>query len=248
MRTITGLIHVHSTFSHDGWHSLEELGRFGASQGYSFIGMSEHSDDLDGQKVIAYVKECLRFSSPECLIIPGIEFSCDMGFHLIGLGVKHYTDLKDPIQVSQFIRDNGGVAILAHPIRHGYRIPLELARTLDGIEVWNAGYDGRFVPDDRTLRLLNDFRRRNGFLTAFGGEDLHRITDPPRVQIRLKCEDVREDVVLRALRHGEFEIFNSYFRFDARQPQGALSLAGIVIAQRAYSIMKRLRDLLGLSR
>ena len=88
MKDLKGIIHVHSNYSYDGQHSIDEIAQFGRKRGYSFIGMTEHSDTLDEEKVALYVEECRRVSSPDCLIIPGIEFSCDNNLHLIGLGVR----------------------------------------------------------------------------------------------------------------------------------------------------------------
>ena len=105
----SGIIHVHSTFSYDGEHTLAELASFGKKCGYSFIGMAEHSDTFDDAKMKALVEECGRLSDGEFLMIAGIEFSCEGSLHLIGLGIRQFTSARDPIVVARFIRDRKSV-------------------------------------------------------------------------------------------------------------------------------------------
>jgi hypothetical protein len=242
MELFKGIIHVHSNFSYDGQHSIEEIAQLARRRGYSFIGMSEHSDTFDAEKTALYVKECRRVSHPDCLIIPGFEFTCENNLHLIGLGVHSYTDAKDPLQVSEFIQQKEGVAIVSHPKRYNYQIPMELAPTLNGIEVWNAGYDGRFVPNDRSLNLLKDFRKHNRSIFAFGGQDLHRIADHSHVKMVVSCEYLQEGMILRALQEGNFVISNPYFQLDVRCEPGWLKSAQIIAARRIYDLAKRIRD------
>src|SRR5262245_38303712 len=138
-----GIIHVHSDFSYDGKHTLEELASLAKNRGYSFVGMTDHSDTFDADKMAAFVKACRRLSDPELLLIPGIEFNCENDFHLMGLGIECLPDveIKDPIVVAQFIRAQGGLAIVSHPSRYAYRMPSGIETEIHGIEVWNASYD-----------------------------------------------------------------------------------------------------------
>lgn len=239
-----GIIHVHSNLSYDGQHSLNEIAAFAKKRGYSFVGMSEHSDTLDAEKVAAYVKECECVSTPECLIIPGIEFTCENNLHLLGFGMKDYTDSKDPVEVAQFIQRNGGVAVVAHPKRYEYQIPPELVPFLNGIEVWNAGYDGRFVPNDRTLRLLEQLRRSNGSLCAFGGQDFHQMKDHSHVRVQISSERLHQEGILEKLRKGPFVVSNFCFRVSAGS-NGRLNLTGITLARGAYELVMRIRNRVG---
>jgi hypothetical protein len=245
MKNLKGIVHVHSSYSYDGQHSLEEIARHGAMRGYSFIGMSEHSDTLNEEKMAQHVKDCEEATTSDCLIIPGIEFTCENNLHLVGLGVQHYTDTKDPWKVSEFIRRQNGIAVFAHPRRYNYQIPAKLADVLHGIEVWNAGYDGRFVPNDRSLGLLKDFRSRNEKLLAFGSEDLHRITNRSHVELVVCCERLEKIEVLRALKEGMFKISNEYFELDAQREPSGWSMAKIKLGRRAYTLATKMRSRLG---
>ncbi len=217
MKNLRGIIHVHSTFSYDGKHSLEEIAAMARKRGYDFVGITEHSDTLDDDKMTAMVEECKRVSSPKCLIIPGVEFTCENNLHLVSVGVERYTDLKRPGEVARFVQEQGGVAVVAHPVRYRYKIPAEMLPHIDGIEIWNAGYDGRFIPNDRSIRLLADLRHNHPSLLALAGQDLHRIQDHRHVTLTLQCADFTRQGVVQALKAGDFFMENPYFRLDGRR-------------------------------
>jgi predicted metal-dependent phosphoesterase TrpH len=242
MMKFKGIIHVHSNYSYDGRHSLEEIARHGRGRGYSFIGMSDHSDTLNEEKMAQQVKDCEKATTSDCLIIPGIEFTCENDLHLLGLGVRHYTDTKDPAKVSEFIRQQGGIAAIAHPSRYNFQISPNLADILHGIEVWNARYDGRFVPNDRSLNLLKEFRSRNKNLLAFGGQDLHWMTDHHYVEITVFCDELTENKILGALKDGNFLISGHFFRVNPKGGLGRWKIRQIGAARRLYRLAKFVRD------
>jgi hypothetical protein len=83
-------------------------------------------------------------------------------------------------------------------------------------------------------------------LLAYGGEDFHRESRTPHVHVEVTCQELREDMVLRALRQGDFVISNSYFRLGARSQQGRMVLTRIVIARALYNVTRAIRARLGL--
>ncbi len=237
-----GIIHVHSKMSYDGQNTLEEIALLAKKRGYSFVGMTEHSDTFDEKGMSHFVKECRRLSNPDFILIPGIEFTCENNLHLIGLGIEHFTAIRDPISVARFIKKEGGLSIVAHPIRYGYKMPVGLEKEIDGIEVWNAGYDGRFVPNDRSIALWQSLRGRNDAILAFGGEDLHEITDHGHVKLTVSCDELTEGTIIRVLREGNYLITNPYFQLRPASLNGGLNLMSIVLARRAYLVAKAIRD------
>lgn len=237
-----GIIHVHSRYSYDGQHTLEEIRLFAKNRGYSFVGMAEHSDTLDEDKMSHFVAECRRLSDPAFLLIPGIEFTCDGNLHLLGLGIEHFSDTKSPISVARFIRGQGGVAIVSHPIRYDYNIPSGLEGEIHGIEIWNAAYDGRFVPNDRSIALWQALRGRNSTLRAFGGQDLHEISGRCHVKITLPCDELKQETILQLLKEGNFLIANPYFRLRPSHLAGETNLHSIIWARRIYCLAKGMRD------
>lgn len=236
------MIHVHSIYSYDGKHSLEEIAQYGVKRGYSFMCMSEHSDTLNEEIMVKYVKECQIVSTPDCLIIPGIEFTCENDLHLIGLGVQHFTESKVPLEVAEFIHQQGGVSIVAHPSRYNYQIPLDLAGIVNGIEVWNAAYDGRFVPNDKSLNLIKEIRKGNGSILAFGGQELHRISDRWSIETTAFCNELCKDAIIYSFKQGDFTISNPYFKLYSLNELGWLKMIQIRTVRKMYYIAKIIRD------
>lgn len=242
MTLVKGILHVHSRFSYDGKNTLEEIARHAIARGYSFVGMAEHSDTLNQEIMSTYVKSCAEVSSSSLLIIPGIEFTCDNKLHLIGLGVRHYTDIKNPMDLARFIRQEGKLSIVAHPARYKYQIPSGLGDLIDGIEVWNAGYDGRFVPNSNSLRLWDRLRCSNGDLLAFGGQDLHRISNHIHIEISLFCDSLSEENIFAALKRGKFSISNPYFKLKPDERYAWYALLRIQLGRAMYRIARLVRN------
>lgn len=242
MNLYKGLLHVHSTYSYDGKLSISEIAAFARRRRYDFVAMTEHSDTLTPERVSDLVEECNQASDRSFLMIPGIEFTCEDNLHLIGLGVTEYTPCRDPLTVSNFIRERGGVAVIAHPIRYQYQIPLPLACRVHGIEVWNGAYDSRFLPNHRSLILLKRLRQHNASLLAYGGQDLHAIVPRFHVAVQVRCMSLTPDLVLRALDRGRFRISNSLFGLSSRLAPGSLLLAKLFAARTVYTTAKRIRN------
>jgi hypothetical protein len=237
-----GILHVHSNLSYDGQNTLAEIASFAKSRGCRFVGMSEHSDTFDAQKMARLVNECRRLSDASFLMVPGLEFTCDNRLHLLALGIERYTDATNPALVARFVKAQGGLTILSHPSRYGYQIPSGLEMLLDGIEVWNAGYDGRFLPNDHSIRLWKVLRARNTSLRAFGSQDLHAIADRCHVRVSVRCEQLTRDAILKRLKDGHFIISNSYIRLRSDSPPGWMKLNAIGAARRAYLAGRAIRD------
>lgn len=242
MNTFKGIIHVHSNYSHDGRHSLQEIALFAKKRGYSFVCMSEHSDTLNDGRMSEYVQECRRVSTARCMIIPGIEFSCDNKLHIVGIGIDRYTGKTDPAVVAAFIRERGGVAIVAHPVRYNYDIPLRLIPVIDGIEVWSASYDGRFVPNHRSLLLYKQLKTLNTGLSAFAGQDLHGLYQHFLLEISVRTEEVSREAVTYCLKHQNFKISNPYFVLHSREDPGRYQLQWLHVVRLLYLLSRRLRD------
>lgn len=244
MTTYRGMVHVHSDCSYDGQHSLEALVQEAKQRRCRFLAMSEHSDTLNADRVTEFVMACCRVSSPECLVIPGIEFTCKDKLHLLGFGAQEFIASDNPVEVSRFIHEKGGVAVVAHPRRYDYRIPPDLVPELDGIEVWNAGYDGRFVPDTNALSLLHDLRKRNPALLGFGGQDLHRIASHDYVCVSVDAAELSRTSVLEALRQGNFSIQGPLWTIDPKQELEAGWAALLSINRYLFDLGKTVRTAL----
>jgi hypothetical protein len=228
--------------SYDGQHGLPELAEGARNRGYDFVAMSEHSDTLDQGRLTELAGECERWSQGDLLLIPGVEYTCEGNLHLLAFGMRHYTNDKSAAGVARRVDESGGVPVVAHPSRYGYRLPENVVPWLAGIEVWNAGYDGRFVPNPHSFRLLATLRRRRPSLAAFCGQDVHRVSQLCAVGVRIECERLDEASILAALREGRFTVHGRLFRFDARREAPAGTMLKLRLARRAYENARWLRD------
>jgi hypothetical protein len=237
-----GIIHVHSTLSYDGRHSLEEIARFAKQRRYSFVAVTEHSDTFDRETMAHFVAACRRLSDRDLLLIPGLEFTCEQNLHLLGLGIEQFTDAQEPIAVARFITAQGGVAVVSHPIRYDYKLPSGLEMVIHGLEIWNVGYDGRFLPNPHSIRLWQRLREHNPALVAFGGQDLHCIRDQCHVKLTVRCGELQQNAIVAALKQGEFRISNPYLSLRARFPAGSIKLPCLTLTRHAYMQAKACRD------
>ena len=244
-KSIRGIIHVHSDFSRDGLHSVADLADFAREAGFQFVGLTDHAEDLTSEDMRELRLQCEKHSDESCVMIPGLEFRCSGDIHILGIGITDDISSTDPVAVSSQIQSLGGLAILAHPGRNGYQFPPELFGVLDGIEIWNAGYDGRFVPPLANLRLLGKARGTNPAVLGFGGADLHSFHRPPGVVVELRTNGsgkIDTEVILKGLRTGEFCVYGKFVSFDPHTTPHGLARIPLWVFRKLYEVSKTIRD------
>ena len=244
-QTLKGIIHVHSDFSTDGLHPVADLAEFARESGFRFVGLTDHAEDLSAGGIQSLQQECIKSSDESFVMIAGLEFRCQGDIHILGIGVTEEITGRDPVIVASHVQRLGGLAILAHPGRNGYQFPRQLWRVLDGIEIWNAGYDGRCVPPLANLRLLQEARAANPSVLGFGGVDLHGFDQPPGVVLQLRqngCGIVNRETVLDDLRTGGFSICGRYVSFDANAASHRLSRLYLWGFRKLYEISSAVRN------
>src|SRR5437868_15335966 len=115
MSRITGVLHVHSTFS-DGEESLDRLIPLFKNAGMSFAAMSDHAEVFDSSRMEKYVALCESLSDPSFVVIPGLEFALKGGsIHILGYGINQRVAYSGMEQLVDEIHSAGGLAVLAHP-------------------------------------------------------------------------------------------------------------------------------------
>ena len=84
-----GIVHVHSSYSHDGRDSLAALTAFAAERGIGFVGLTDHAEDFSEARWHEYVAECAGASTDAVRLVPGLEFRfADFrGLHLLAFGL-----------------------------------------------------------------------------------------------------------------------------------------------------------------
>lgn len=242
---VTGIIHVHSDFSRDGLCSIADLADFAREAGFQFVGLTDHREDLSYGDLKSLRAECETVSDESFAMIPGLEFRCDGDIHILALGIADDIASTDAVTVASQIEARGGLAILAHPGRNGYQCPLALCGVLNGIEIWNAAYDGRFVPRLATFRLLQEARSANPAIFGFGGADLHSLDRSPGVILELQLNGknaVDAWKILQSLRTGMFAVHGRCVSFDAYAMPRPLACLRLWALRKLYEVSKAIRD------
>ncbi len=129
-----GIFHVHSDHSHDSGASLEQIMNTAQDAGLDFVIVTDHNS-IGGLKAF---DQTSHPSKP--LLIFGDEISAPDG-HLIALGIRqHPPELPTSQAYIDWIHEEGGYAILAHPVC--IRNPWKNwnVRNVDGMEIYNFAH------------------------------------------------------------------------------------------------------------
>ncbi len=235
------LLHAHSRFSYDGVRSVEELAAWGEGRGLDFLFLTEHTNDFDEAKMNRLVRECDALGDRKCRVIPGLEFSVQGGFHVLGLNLRRFEPLIDLTAAARFIRAQGGIAVLAHPARYAGRWPQAAAiAQLDGIEVWNARYDGRFIPPGHLVDKALRHECVSGRGLLFGGQDLHDTTEHRVVTTSVSGNEGLEAFLL-ALRSGAASFGAAPFRISSKTGMRPVLRRAYGAFHAAYRVARRAR-------
>jgi|MTBAKMStandDraft_1061839.scaffolds.fasta_scaffold14175_2 hypothetical protein len=246
-----GIFHVHSTYSYDGKNSLADLVDFCSGKGFSFIVLTEHAQDFDAEKMEAFVNECSSLSNETVTLIPGLEFGFTdyPDLHLLGLGI---TEIIDPVEITKTIErihEQKGLAIIAHPSRNKHYIPKQIILLIDGIEVWNAAYDSRYLPNAKSLRLFNRLKEKNPALLAFSGMDMHSVDGFKEMTIRITEPCHNPQQIIARLADGSFINIGKLLKLCPRNKKGNITIALITagrtllnFSDAMYWNLKKLRN------
>ncbi len=243
-RKLRGAPHVHSSVSYDGTMSIEEICSFFRRKKFDFVLIAEHSENISNGVMTKLIDECKRFSSSEFLIIPGLEFRCRDDLHILGFGVSKIFECDDPSKVIDHIRRQGGVAILAHPTKKNYALDRVWIEKLDGAEIWNLAYDGKFLPQAESIRMHRKLAEHNPGLKPFAGMDLHQKKDYYDIVLKIEGQNLSQNQILKNLKEGDFTLESMFFKI---KPGIGISRAFLLIMfafRKALNLGRKLRDLL----
>jgi hypothetical protein len=159
--------------------------------------------------------------------------------HLLALGLTSWIAPERPEEFVPLARGAGAFTIVAHPVLPRYRIPPAVLEGIDAIEVWNAAYNTRFLPDPRAMRILRRLRRRRPHVVATAGLDQHDASNDRGIRILLP-EAVADPI--GALRAGRYTNIGPTMRFDAAANLGLLRGAALAVIRPAYDLVERTQD------
>lgn len=211
---LKGAGHVHSNYSYDGRCSLTEIARLFQERGAQFVLIADHAEKgMTADRYVELVRECAALSSETFLMVPGLEIETTEGYHVLGYGMRAYDRSDDLVDAADRIRKQGGLAALAHPIWQECRYDERFAR-LDGIEVMNSKYDGKWSPRLRAVSLYRRLLRANPALTFTSGPDFHKPLDLENPSyLYVDIDRLDRDAILAALRDRAHAIGNGSLRY-----------------------------------
>jgi hypothetical protein len=238
---LTGVLHVHSNYSHDGRDTLEALRNVALRRGIQFVGLTDHAEDLDALRFDAFRRECVALSDARVQLIPGLEFRFAgfTGLHLLALGLDRWIDPASPAAFIAQARGAARCTVVAHPVLTGYRIPPDVLDGIDAIEVWNAAYNTRYLPDPRAVRILHALRQRRPEVVGTVGLDQHDSRNDRETRVIVVAE--RTDP-LAALKAGRFTNRGRTMRFDASVSFGPARMAVLTAARWALDRVERRQE------
>ena len=236
-----GVLHIHSTFSRDGRDTVAELRALAAERGISFVGLTDHAEDLDREQFEELRRECARHSDQQVQLIPGLEFRFEgyPGLHLLALGLERWIEPESPADFIRLSRAATRLTVAAHPRLFKYMLPEAVAQGIDGIEVWNASHDTRYLPDPGAIALFNTLKRRRPELVATVGLDQHdsRNDRGTRIVLAALATDPLAEV-----KAGRFMNRGRTMRFGARQQWGLVRLSLLRGVRAVYDRVERAQE------
>ncbi|MFZ5641429.1 MAG: CehA/McbA family metallohydrolase [Bacillota bacterium] len=141
-------LHVHSCHSNDSRSRVIDIINKAVEKGLDGIAITDHHS-------FAGSREALEVNPyPSFLIIPGTEYRTHYG-HVQGLFIREELALDESLRdaggfwpfaaVVEEIHRQGGIAVLAHPLKNRSALPDEVWSKIDAVEVYNsrAVYSGR---------------------------------------------------------------------------------------------------------
>lgn len=236
-----GVIHVHSDYSRDGRDSLERLREFALEHGLRFIALTDHAEDLDPEKFDAYVRHCRAVSDARVTLIPGLEyrFAGFRGLHLLALRLGRWMEPRTPDEFMREASDAAALTVVAHPRLADYALPESVAGGIDAIEVWNASYDTRYLPDPRAIRMVQAVRRTRPEVSAMVGLDQHDSSNYR--QTRVIVDDAEADPI-PALKAGRFTNAGRTLTFGRTAEWDPISFGALSLARRVLDGIDRAQE------
>lgn len=236
-----GVVHLHSAYSHDGKDALPRLRAWALSRGLRFVGLTDHAEDFDEARFAAFRRECASLSDQDVSLIPGLEyrFAGYTGLHLLALGLTRWIAPATP---EAFIADTKGatrLTIAAHPVLFKYQAPPEVLAGIDAIEVWNANYNTRYLPDPRAIRLLHEVRRTRPDVVGIAGLDQHDAANDRGTRVIV---DAAAKDPLAEIRAGRFENQGFGMRFGPTVAWPAYQLSLLDAIRFAFDRVERTQE------
>jgi hypothetical protein len=238
-----GVVHVHSEYSRDGVDPLARIRDRAVAAHIRFVALTDHAEDFDAARFARYTAECAALSDQHVVLIPGLEFRFAefRGLHLLACGLSRWIEVATP---DAFIRETTGICgltVLAHPILTRYHVPLAVADGINAVEVWNAAYNTRYLPDPRAIALFRAMRGARPEVVAVVGLDQHDGANDRRARVVLtSASDLAAP--LAAMRAGRFRNRGQTMSFSAQLDWSNAGLAVLFAVRGVFDRLERAQE------
>jgi hypothetical protein len=250
---VRGVAHVHSRYSWDGHHPLDEIVSFLRARDLDFVLMSEHAKRLSAPAFGEFVAVCDALSDERFVVVPGLEFEATPDFvHVLGYGLRRLGAGHATADIARFIREAGGVGVLAHPTWRAAHIHVDAAalELLDGWEVWNGKADGPWGPTAEGVKRLGEAQASRAELLAMGGIDMHNLEAYAGITLQVEANALTGAAILAGLRAGAFTIVGERLWFGPRKaraaPDAGTAGQALRMVKRWAEVLEARRDRIGL--
>lgn len=228
MSVYRGAFHLHSHYSYDSRIPLEEMAALLKNKGFSFAFMSEHAYSRNEKRFLSegefrnFIQDCRSFSSPDFLLIPGIEFGCyDNKVHILATPFYEAFSLEgmdDASKILSVVQSRRALAVLVHPFyNQAYdRLTPKEQEGLDGFEVWNYNYQHFRGPSLGQYWAQQSWFKRSPKFRAFAGLDLHQPEKVEAMGLEMELKELRADLIFQTIREGNYRLRALGRNFDSR--------------------------------
>ncbi len=180
-------LHVHTTHSYDAFCTVQAAVMAAKARGLNGIAITDHNS-------ISAHPEVKKFSARDFVIIPGVEISSADG-HILALGISELIPRSLPAEeTAKRIREQGGIAIAAHPFALGRKPGLVYKAKFDAIEALNSR--ALFISNPLALRFAKKHK-----IPMTAGSDSHRCSEIGLAYTSVNC-DLKIDSILDAVKRG----------------------------------------------
>ena len=183
-------LHVHSSYSSDSSSKPEQILRQARKIGLAGIAITDHNT-MKGNNLAR------KIAGPDIIVVRGMEISSSEG-HILAYGIQEPVPKGlGPEETIELIREQGGIAVVAHPFRSWSGLGETLVRKIkpDAIEVQNS--HSTLKENTKAKKLCQSMN-----LPMTAGSDSHMLSYLGKSYTTMPDVST-EDEVLEAIRKGQ---------------------------------------------
>ncbi|MFH1631030.1 MAG: CehA/McbA family metallohydrolase [Candidatus Aenigmatarchaeota archaeon] len=183
-------IHIHSRHS-DGVGTPTEIAKQAKKIGLAGFALTDH-DNMKGLK-----EAKIAAQNAGVIFIPGIEVTTISG-DILAIGIEELPNTNDALELIDKIKQQGGVAILAHPFAGLWDLSFanlpDIVKRFSAVEIFNAMT--HFELNMEAIKLAKQLD-----MTGTAGSDAHPVSEVGAAYTMSKDDDI-----IGAIRRGEVKV------------------------------------------